>query len=146
MNLTRVRLTFSQLYHYCLYSLLSICIFFPPHYYYHYIFHDSYRHHRNYHIFSPHPQIRTIEDEIDLGQIEELILIAQDELGLSDYYFGTPISYFIVGFVYMTTYRFDRLYIRQCVSVHVGVSLHPCLSHRQGWATLTGDRPWTIDS
>ena len=34
-------------------------------------------------------QIRAIEDEIDLGQIEEVILIAQDELGLVDYYNGT---------------------------------------------------------
>ena len=33
-------------------------------------------------------QIKAIEDEIDLGQIEEVILMAQDELSLADYYNG----------------------------------------------------------
>lgn len=34
-------------------------------------------------------QIRAIEDEIDLGQIEEVIQMAKNELNLIDYYHGT---------------------------------------------------------
>lgn len=33
-------------------------------------------------------QIMEIEKEIDLGQIEEVIVMAKDELELIDYYYG----------------------------------------------------------
>lgn len=33
-------------------------------------------------------QIKAIEDAIDLGQIEEVIEMAKDELHLIDYYYG----------------------------------------------------------
>jgi hypothetical protein len=37
-------------------------------------------------------QIKAIEKEIDLGQIEEVIAMAKDERELVDYYFGTPFA------------------------------------------------------
>lgn len=36
-------------------------------------------------------QIKKIEDEIELGQIEEVIEMAKDELVLIDYYYGTTV-------------------------------------------------------
>jgi hypothetical protein len=43
----------------------------------------------------PLPQIKAAEDEISLGQLEEVADHARDELELIDYYFGTLMMSFI---------------------------------------------------
>ena len=43
-------------------------------------------------------QIKAIEDEIDLGQIEEVIEMAKDELELIDFYVGKCHPWFVLSF------------------------------------------------
>ena len=48
--------------------------------------------------------IRAIEDEIDLGQIEEVIQMAKNELNLIDYYHGTLLVSRLLRFLLLRLY------------------------------------------